>query len=302
MTTIIQCQQLQKKFRGTEAVKNVSFAIEENTITGLIGHNGAGKTTLLNLIAGYTHPTAGTVRVFDQTPFNNLYVSSNTMFINDDMNFPTSLTLHELLQMGAIFYPNWNYPLSEDLLRYFNLKPGTAYTRLSTGMKSTFRAIFAIAARTPLTLFDEPTTGMDASVRNDFTRLLLKDYIEFPRTIVLSSHHLSEVEHVLEDVLILKNGEVLMHTSLDSLREYAVGMSGPKSEVEALGAGREILYQQKLGTEGLYQVVENHFQQEEIETAKQKGVTISGVSAEDVSTYLIQPKNGGIEDVYNRSE
>ena len=198
--TVIECTKLTKAYGNTKAVNDLSFTIEENTITGLIGRNGAGKTTLLKIISGFIKNTSGEISVFGKKPFNSLYVSANTFFTDDNMEFPTELNLSQLLKEASKFYPNWDMSLAKGLFEYFNLNYKQYHSKLSKGQESTFNMIVALSSHSALTIFDEPTTGMDASVRKDFYRALLKDYIQYPRTIILSSHLLSEVEDILENI------------------------------------------------------------------------------------------------------
>lgn len=177
---MITCTDLTKRYQSDLALVNVNCTIQKNTITGVIGRNGAGKTTFMKLIAGYLKKTSGELEVMGENPFSSLNVSANSIFIDDQMSLPTSLNLNELLETFATFYPNWNGELAKELMTYFNL-PQKAYVQsLSKGMRSTFHAIIGFAARCPLTIYDEPTTGMDAAVRRDFYRALLKDYLAFP--------------------------------------------------------------------------------------------------------------------------
>lgn len=177
---IIECTNLTKRYSGKDVLQEMSFSIEENTITGLIGRNGAGKTTLLKIIAGFIKKTSGEVRVFDEKPFNSLKVSANSIFVDDGMSIPPALQLKEVLDAAASFYPNWNTALADKLFDYFSFEPWQYHNRLSKGKTSTFNAIIGLASRCPLTIFDEPTTGMDEAVRKDFYRALLKDYMARP--------------------------------------------------------------------------------------------------------------------------
>lgn len=211
---VVECNELIKIYGNSKALNNLSFTIEENKITGLIGRNGAGKTTLLKIIAGFLKQTSGDVKVFSENPFNSIKVSSNMIFIDDNMTLPETLNLTETLEAISGFYRNWDMELAKGLFNYFSLDPKQHYRSLSKGMKSTFNIIIGISCRSPLTIFDEPTTGMDAAVRKDFYRALLKDYIEVPRTIILSSHLLNEIEDILEEVLLIKEGEKLFQMQL----------------------------------------------------------------------------------------
>ena len=126
------------------------------------------------------------------------------IFIDDNMALPSALSLIEILECAGRFYKNWDMRLAIKMFDYFSLNPNQGHASLSKGMKSTFNMIIGISAHCPLTIFDEPTTGMDSAVRKDFYKALLKDYVEIPRTIIISSHHLNEIEDIIEDVLLIK--------------------------------------------------------------------------------------------------
>lgn len=298
--SIIECKALTKEFRSTKALNNFSCKIEKNTITGLIGRNGAGKTTLLKMIAGYWRQTSGEIKVLSEEPFNHLTVSANVIFIHDQLNLPTALNLQEILEVMAGFYKNWDRELAQRLFDYFSFHPMQYYSGLSKGMKSTFNMILGLAARTPLTLFDEPTTGMDQAVRQDFYRALLKDYIAYPRTIILSSHHLDEIEDLLENILLMKQGQELLHMSIADFREWAVGLEGKTSEVKHWAQDKEVIFTKDNGLGQSYLVVKNKFTDVELRQAKLAGMTIAPVSSSDLCVYLTSKTKGGIDDVFNK--
>ncbi|SHG57714.1 ATP-binding cassette domain-containing protein [Ornithinibacillus halophilus] len=293
---VIECKQLVKMQRNQKTLDHVNFSIKENTITGLIGRNGAGKTTLLKIIAGYWRKTAGDINVFGVNPFNSLFVSANTIFVDDQMSFSNSLSLLDLLEEAGRFYPNWDMSLAKRLFDYFGFLPNQIHENLSKGKKSTFNMIIGLAAHCPLTIFDEPTTGMDVSVRKDFYRALLKDYLEHPRTIIISSHHLEEVEDLLEDILLIKDGRVHLHLTVDGFKEYAVGLRGNSALIYQLVNEEDVLYTNRVG--GEYVIVKNTFSHQQ---AKRLGLEISPVTPNDLCVYLTNTTKGGIDDVFKTS-
>ena len=297
--TVIECKEVTKILRGTKALDHFSCRIEGDKITGLIGRNGAGKTTLLKLIAGYWRETAGSIEVFSERPFNNLLVSANVIFIQNEMDFPTALNLKELLEVMAGFYQNWDRALAERLFEYFSFSPLQHYKGLSKGMKSTFNMIVGLSARAPLTIFDEPTTGMDAAVREDFYRALLKEYLAHPRSIILSSHHLDEIEDLLEDILLIKQGQELLHLPMSDVKEWAVALEGKVSLVHEWIQNREVLYTKSTGFHQ-YAAVRNDFTEAELQQLRLEGVRISPVKASDLCIYLTRDSEGEIDDVFNK--
>ena len=152
---VIACNNLSKVYGRVNAISDLSFTIEENTITGLIGRNGAGKTTLLKIMAGFLHTSSGEIQVFSENPFNNLKVSTNMIFVDDQMPLPTFLSLGDLLETAGSFYENWDMKLAQGLFDYFSFNPRQSYQNLSKGMKSTFHMIIGLSARCSLTIFDE---------------------------------------------------------------------------------------------------------------------------------------------------
>lgn len=296
---VVECKELTKQYGKAKAINNLSFALTQNKITGLIGRNGAGKTTLLKIIAGYLHHTSGEIQVFSENPFNNLKVSANSIFVDNGMSFSPSLTLEELLETSGRFYPNWDQGLAKRLFDYFSFNPMQSHVNLSKGMKSTFNMIIGLAARCPLTIFDEPTSGMDAGTRKDFYRALLKDYITHPRTIILSSHLLSEVDDILEEILLIKDGEKLIHMPIENLKEYAIGISGKMDVVSEWIVNKELLFSQSIGAGGSYAVIKNDCSLQDMEAAKERGLELSPVSAEDVCTFLTSKTKGGIDHVFS---
>lgn len=293
--TVIECQNLKKRYYRMNALENITFQLKEQKITGLIGRNGAGKTTLLKILAGFIKESAGEVKVFANKPFNNLCVSANSILVDDQMSFPDSLTLIEILEAAPRFYKKWNADLAANLFHYFRLNPKQQHSKLSKGNRATFNMIFGLATRCELTMFDEPTNGMDDAVRTDFYRALLKEYIAYPRSIIISSHHLSEMEHLLEDILLIHQGKVAFHKSLDEVKEFAVALQGPEHLVEELTSQMKILHTKQLdGMQG-YVVVKN---ENSLALGRNGEITIHSVSASDVCMYVTSETKGGIDDVF----
>ena len=113
--TVITCENVVKTYNRQAILKNITFMIEEKKITGLIGRNGVGKSTLLHLIKGNIRPTKGDIQVLSHKPFNDLLVSANTILVDEQMLFPSSISLKEILEEGKRFYPNWDQSINESL-------------------------------------------------------------------------------------------------------------------------------------------------------------------------------------------
>lgn len=292
---VIECLDVQKSYRQTNALENITFQLSDQKITGLIGRNGAGKTTLLKMLGGFMEPTSGEMRVFERNPYNDLLVSANSILVDDAMSFPDSLNLGEILKVAPTFYNKWNEKLAKRLFDYFKLNPKLKHSNLSKGESATFNLIFGLSTRCELTMLDEPMNGMDEAVRTDFYRALLKDYISHPRSILISSHHLAEIEHLLEDILLVHQGRVVLHQPLDEIKDYAIGLQGKPEDIEKWTVGNEVYYSKQLDQERKYVVVKNT---SALKKASVEGTIIHSLSASDVCKYITSDKREGIDDVF----
>ncbi|MGO3147513.1 MAG: ATP-binding cassette domain-containing protein [Leucobacter sp.] len=221
--------------------------IRENTITGLLGRNGAGKTTLMSLATAQDRPTSGEVRIFGETPFENAGVIDQLCFIRDNQRYPDDYKLKHALRAAKIFYPNWSEELANELVELFRIPTKTVIKKFSRGQTSALGIVLGLASRAPVTFFDEPYLGLDATARHYFYDVLIRDYQAHPRTIVLSTHLIDEMDRLLERVVILDQGRIVQDADVDELRGAAHQVSGPAEAVDAYAAGRTVLSRHRVG-------------------------------------------------------
>jgi len=247
MTAVIEVQGLTRHFGKVQAVSDVSFTVEENTIVGLLGRNGAGKTTLMRLITGQEFASAGQIRVFGENPVENASVLARTCFVRETQVYPDSFRGAHALKAAARLFPNWDADYAHRLANEFNLPLRRRIKKMSRGQRSAVGAIIGLAARAEVTFFDEPYAGLDAVARELFYSHLLEDYSNYPRTIVFSTHLIDEAARLLEHVVVIDGGSVLMDADADDLRGTAVTLVGAKSAVDKFAMGRESLGSDAVG-------------------------------------------------------
>lgn len=297
---MIRCEELTKYFNGTQALNGCSFEILEPTLTGVIGVNGAGKTTLFKSLAGFLKPTRGEAYVLEEPAFQNIVAAQNVMLIEEGMAFYTTASLYELMESYRRFYQNFDQSLAIKMTEYFHLSDKKKYSDLSKGMKSTFRLILALSARAPLTLLDEPTTGMDPGVRKELYELILKDYIKVPRIILISSHYLGEMEELLDSILFIHEGKVLKHDNVEEFQTFLKGVQGPPELIESLEKNIKI-YDRKDFGEGIRRIIveSKDLESLSLEEDEMNNLTVKRISPEDAFVYLTQRKGGGIDELYH---
>lgn len=295
---IIQCEELSKSFGRRHALQRITCALDAEKIIGIIGRNGAGKSTLLNIFAGYLKPTNGSCRVFNENPFNNIHTASNMIFIDDQLSFSNYLSLEDILKMGADFYPNWQNELAYRMLDYAGIDLTLKHQQLSKGQSATFNLIYGLVSRCALTILDEPMNGMDEVIRTDFYRAILKEYLAFPRTFLISSHHLQEMETILEEILLIDEGTVIAHAPLDEFKEQLVLLNGPSEALAELLSEMEVYTQKTVtGTTSAIVNARKLFVSEEI--LRTKGITVSSLTASEVCKYLTSKKGRDIDAIFD---
>jgi len=247
MDTVIQVRDLTKTYKETAALDGVSFDIERNTIYGLLGRNGAGKTTAMSIMTAQNFATGGSVRVFGEDPYENPRVLSRLCFVRESQKYPDEATARTAFRSAAMFFPNWDQDLCERLIEDFQVPLKTIIKKLSRGQLSAVGVIIGLASRAEITFFDEPYLGLDAVARQIFYDRLLEDYAEHPRTVILSSHLIDEISHLIERVIVIDRGRILMDQSAEEARDQATNVVGDAAVVDALVAGREVLHRESLG-------------------------------------------------------
>ena len=240
-------QDVTMRFRDNTALDGVTTSFERDGITGLLGRNGAGKTTLMQLLTGHRVPTRGRVQVFGASPYENDRVLRDICFIKEGQRYPDHFRIKDALSAAAMLFPNWDGDLATALLADFDLPANRPVKKLSRGMNSAVGIVIGLAARAPLTLFDEPYLGLDAVARQLFYDRLIADYAEHPRTVVLSTHLIEEIAGLLEHVLLIDHGRVLLDADAESLRDSAVTVTGPGEKVQSFARQHELLHTESLG-------------------------------------------------------
>ncbi|HTN56641.1 MAG TPA: ABC transporter ATP-binding protein [Protaetiibacter sp.] len=251
MSVVARVEGLSKSYgHGTNtvhAVADASFALEENRIHGLLGRNGAGKTTLMQLLTGQEFATRGTIEVFGESPVENARVLDNVCFIKESQRYPDDFRVKHVLKSAPWFFPDWDDDFARDLVERFRLPENRRVKKLSRGQLSAVGVIVGLASRAPLTFFDEPYLGLDAVARQLFYDVLLADFAEHPRTVVLSTHLIDEVSNLLEHVVVIDDGRIVIDADADELRGSAVDVVGTRSAVESFTSSREVLHRTALG-------------------------------------------------------
>ena len=215
--TCIEARGLRKVFGSTIALDGVDLRVDEGRILGLIGPNGAGKTTALNAIVGLT-PYEGTLNVLGRDPWRQREeLMRDVSFIADVAVLPRWIRVSQLLEYVAGVHPRFDRAKAEGFLSKTTIKVGSKVRELSKGMVTQLHLALVMAMDVKLLILDEPTLGLDILYRKQFYDSLLNDYFDGSRTIVVATHEVEEIEHVLTDVKFIDRGRIVFGCSMEEL-------------------------------------------------------------------------------------
>ena len=215
--TCIEARGLRKVFGSTIALDGVDLRVDEGRILGLIGPNGAGKTTALNAIVGLT-PYEGTLNVLGRDPWRQREeLMRDVSFIADVAVLPRWIRVSQLLEYVAGVHPRFDRAKAEGFLSKTAIKVGSKVRELSKGMVTQLHLALVMAMDVKLLILDEPTLGLDILYRKQFYDSLLNDYFDGSRTIVVATHEVEEIEHVLTDVKFIDRGRIVFGCSMEEL-------------------------------------------------------------------------------------
>ena len=245
--SIIEVKNVSKNFGKTEALKNVSVTFEPEKIYGLLGRNGAGKTTLLNIITNKIFADTGEVLVDGEKAEENDRAQAKIYFMTEKNVHPWDMKVRNGFRWAHEFNPNFNMEYAQTLAGKFKLDTSKKIKNLSSGYNSIFKSILALASGLPVIVFDEPVLGLDAAHRELFYRELLAYYSEHPKTVVIATHLIDEVAEVLEQVVILKDGKLILAKPVESVLELAYSVSGDGASVDQYTKSKNIIREETIG-------------------------------------------------------
>lgn len=234
---IVQANGLAKRYGQIQALKPTTFVIPPGRIVGIIGPNGAGKSTLVNALLGLINHD-GQLEVLGRRPLEQrASLMHDVSYISDVATLPRWIKVKDLLSVVAGIHPRFNRQMAEERLARTNVRPDARVRELSKGMIVQLHLSIALSIDARLLVLDEPTLGLDLINRRSFYDAILSEFFDETRSIIVTTHQVEEIEHVLTHVMMIRQGEVVLNASIDELSERFAAVDVPdarRNEAEAL--------------------------------------------------------------------
>jgi ABC-2 type transport system ATP-binding protein len=247
VSAVISARHLTKRYGNAVAVDDVSFDIPAGRIVGLIGPNGSGKTTTLKAALGLI-PFEGELKVLGMDPRTQRdQLMEQVCFIADVAVLPRWLRVSEAVDFVAGIHPKFDRAKAERYISHTKLKPRMKVKEMSKGMIVQMHLALVMAIDAKLLVLDEPTLGLDILYRKQFYQNLLEDYFDEEKTIIVTTHQVEEIEHILSDLMFIREGKITLSATMDEVGERFVEVMVPAENAAAAKALKPIDERQVFG-------------------------------------------------------
>ena len=216
MSELLTCRNLCKRYDSKYALTDVNLTISSGRIIGLLGPNGSGKSTLIKLINGLLVPTEGEVLIEGIAP--GVQTKAEVAYLPERTYLNSWMKVKDLLDFFSSFYRNFNRKRALEMLEALHISVNDRLKTMSKGTKEKVQLILVMSREAELYILDEPIAGVDPAARDFILRTIITNYNE-NATILLSTHLITDIENILDEVIFMKNGSLLLHTSADAIRE-----------------------------------------------------------------------------------
>ncbi len=216
MSEILRCESLSKSYGGLVALDSVDLSVQSGRIIGLLGPNGSGKTTLIKLINGLLTPTAGHLTIDGSAP--GTATKSKVAYLPDNNYLNSWMTVEQIVNMFEDFYSDFRKALAFSMLEKLGVKPEMKLKSLSKGNREKVSLILVMSRAAKLYVLDEPIAGVDPATRDYIISTIIGNYNP-EASVIISTHLISDIEQILDDVIFIKNGRIVLSKSVDEIRE-----------------------------------------------------------------------------------
>lgn len=215
MAPIVQCMGLTKTYGGKVALNQIYLNLERGRIIGLLGPNGSGKTTLIKIMNGLLNPTAGEILVNGHRP--GIETKYSVSYLPERTYLQPGMKVVEMMQYFQDFYPDFRMERAYDMLERLQIPPGERLKNLSKGMKEKVQLILVMSRDADLYVLDEPIAGVDPASRDYILHTIVQNYNR-NATILLSTHLISDVENILDEVVFIRYGNIILQAGAEEIR------------------------------------------------------------------------------------
>lgn len=215
---MLELKNFSLNYGESQILDNISFSLEKGKILGIVGPSGVGKTSLIKGIVGIYRGTSGTLTYDGEKIYDNSNIKRKIAYVPDEHNSFYLITLREIVNFYKSLYPNFDDEKFYKINRIFKIPLNKRFLQLSKGMKMRVNLMIAFSLNSELLILDEPTSGLDPILKEKVLKIIMEEVSNGDKSVIISSHNLIELERICDEVLILNEGKIEYHNSLDNIK------------------------------------------------------------------------------------
>lgn len=284
--SILVCDNISKINKRKNSVRNFNFNFLEKKIYAIVGKSDSGKELLLDLMNARIPSETGCVYLDGEPLYNNTKMKDRICYIDKSTVFAKNITVKGVLKHMKRKYPKWDNKYAYDLLEYFNIKPSTLYIALQKNQKSLLLGICSIASRCNITVYNDPVSEVDVKDRYDFYNFLYNHHIRYPRTIIIATDFVDEIDYMFDKVLFVEKGKLIEFFTRDEIKNNFRYLTGKTEVLKSLLSGIKVVgVEERGGT--LTVCIRKKLNKDEIRKFQKYLIKISEVPIQKIFIYLI---------------
>lgn len=284
--SVLVCENLTKIYKNKEVIKNFSYNFLDNKVYAIIGKTDSGQRELLDIISAKTKPTEGEIYLDGINLINNDRINDRICYIASNTNFPHYMRIIDIFKLMAKFYPNWDTYYAYELLCHFGISHQTNFGKLTENEKSLIISIMGLASRAHITILDNPVEKVDIKDRYDFFNFLYHHQEKYPRTFIITTSFIDEIDYLVDFLLLLDKGRLIASFSIEEMKENFRYLTGKTEVLKSLIAGVKIIGVEERG-KMLTICIRQKLKKDEIRKYQKYLIKISEVPIQMIFIYLI---------------
>lgn len=284
--SVLVCENISKSKFNKEIIHNFSYNFLDNQIYAIIGNDSKKQNELLNLLCGKDKPTLGKVYLDGELLYNNNIMSERLCYISSETTFPSFLKVSEIFTMMAEIFPKWDNSFAYEMTSHFDIALNSKYDKLNNNKKSLLNAILGLASLANITVFEHPIDSVDTKYRYDFFNFLYKNHVRYPRTYIISTSYIDEIDYLVNKVLFLDRGRLFAQFSIDEIKDNFRYLSGKTEVLKSLISGVKIVGVEERG-KTLTVCIRQKLSKDDIRKYQKYLIKISEVPISSIFIYLI---------------
>jgi len=284
--SVLVCDNISGFSRKSEYVRNFSYNFLENKIYAITGRNNAGQKNLLDLISGRIPTSEGVVYLDGYKLINGINITNRICYIDRDADFPSHLRIVEVFKLMATVYPEWDTFYAYELLTYFEIKHRTMVGKLSPSQKSILIGILNLASRADITILNMPLEDADIKDRYDFFKFLYDHHDKYPRTFIINTSFIDEIDYLVDNLIILDRGKLIVRLKISETKQSFRYLTGKTEVLKSLITGVKVIGVEERG-KMLTVCIRQKLSKDEIRKYQKYLIKISDVPIQNIVIYLI---------------